>query len=155
MVVMDQFTRRIIGFAVHVGNVDGPAVFRMFNEIIAGQDALPFYLSSDQANLRILNVTEVKTVPYVPRVTSLRRAVDRNSATGTPRPPTALDRPRPGAQTLRCSRRITTALAFTERSAVSHPIPDLRPELRRSPDCKTIAGRAIAVGSISYRLPPD
>jgi hypothetical protein len=28
-------------------------------------------------------------------------------------------------------------------------------ELRRSPDCKTIAGRAIAVGSINYRLPPD
>jgi transposase InsO family protein len=76
MVVMHQFTRRIIGFAVHVGNVDGPAVCRMFNEIIAGQDALPFHLSSDhdplfefrqwQANLRILEVTEMKTVPYVP-----------------------------------------------------------------------------------------
>ena len=76
MVVMDQFTRRIIGFAVHAGNVDGPAVCRMFNEIITTQDALPVHLSSDhdplfefrqwRANLRILEVTELKTVPYVP-----------------------------------------------------------------------------------------
>jgi transposase InsO family protein len=76
MVVMDQFTRRIIGFAVHAGNVDGPAVCRMFNEIIAGQDVLPSHLSSDHdplfefrqwsANLRILDVNELKTVPYVP-----------------------------------------------------------------------------------------
>lgn len=76
MVVLDQATRRIIGFAVHAGNVDGPAVCRMFNEIIAGHDALPFWLSSDhdplfefrqwRANLRILEVNELKTVPYVP-----------------------------------------------------------------------------------------
>jgi putative transposase len=31
MVVMDQFTRRIIGFAVQPGAVDGPALCRMFN----------------------------------------------------------------------------------------------------------------------------
>jgi hypothetical protein len=30
MVVMDQYTRRIIGFAVHTGNLDGPALCRMF-----------------------------------------------------------------------------------------------------------------------------
>jgi hypothetical protein len=30
MVVMDQYTRRIIGFGVHAGNVDGPALCRMF-----------------------------------------------------------------------------------------------------------------------------
>jgi putative transposase len=76
MVVMDQFTRRIIGFAVQPGSLDGPAICRMFNEIIAGRDILPFHLSSDndplfefrqwQANLRILEVTELKTVPYVP-----------------------------------------------------------------------------------------
>ena len=29
MVVMDQYTRRIVGFAVHAGNVDGPALCRM------------------------------------------------------------------------------------------------------------------------------
>jgi putative transposase len=38
MVIMDQYTRRIIGFAVHVGNVDGPALCRMFNEATSGQD---------------------------------------------------------------------------------------------------------------------
>ncbi|HUF72444.1 MAG TPA: integrase core domain-containing protein [Gammaproteobacteria bacterium] len=76
MVVMDQFTRRVVGFAVSVGDLDGPAVCRMFNDIISRRDALPRYLSTDhdplfefhrwKANLRILEVTEVKTVPYVP-----------------------------------------------------------------------------------------
>ena len=32
MVVMDQYTRRIVGFAVHAVNVDGPALCRMFND---------------------------------------------------------------------------------------------------------------------------
>jgi hypothetical protein len=75
-VVMDQYTRRIIGFGVHAGTVDGVALCRMFNRAIRGQRWLPKYLSSDhdphykfhqwQANLRILEVTEIKTVPYVP-----------------------------------------------------------------------------------------
>ncbi len=46
MVVIDQFTRRIIGFAVHPGDCDGIAYCRMFNQIIAGK-SLPKYLSSD------------------------------------------------------------------------------------------------------------
>jgi putative transposase len=75
LVVMDQFTRRIIGFGVQRGVVDGLALCRMFNSAIRGQ-APPKYVSSDhdplyrfqqwQANLRVLDVTEVKTVPYVP-----------------------------------------------------------------------------------------
>jgi hypothetical protein len=75
MVVMDQFSRRIAGFAVYAGTVDGPAVCRMFNRIVSGSIP-PQYLSSDNdplflfrqwsANLRILYVPEVKTVPYVP-----------------------------------------------------------------------------------------
>jgi hypothetical protein len=36
MVVMDQYTRRIIGFSVHAGNVDGTAVCRMFNDATSG-----------------------------------------------------------------------------------------------------------------------
>ena len=36
MVVMDQYTRRIIGFAVHAGNVDGQSVCRMFHRATAG-----------------------------------------------------------------------------------------------------------------------
>jgi putative transposase len=75
LVVMDQFTRRIIGFGIHRGIVDGVALCRMFQRAIRGQ-SLPTYLSSDhdplyrfhqwQANLRVLEVTEIKTVPYVP-----------------------------------------------------------------------------------------
>ena len=75
LVVMDQFTRRIIGFGVHRGIVDGAALCGMFHRAIRGQ-GLPKYLSSDhdplyrfhqwQANLRVLEVTEIKTVPYVP-----------------------------------------------------------------------------------------
>jgi putative transposase len=75
LVVMDQFTRRIIGFAVHRGVVDGVALCRMFNRTIH-TPTLPKYLSSDhdplyrfyrwRANLRILEIQEIKTVPYVP-----------------------------------------------------------------------------------------
>src|SRR5215469_14521650 len=77
LVVMDQCTRRIMGFGVHAGTVDGVALCRMFNRAIRGQRRMPKYLSSDhdplyrfeqcQANLRILEVTEIKTVPCVPR----------------------------------------------------------------------------------------
>jgi len=77
LVVMDQYTRPIIGFGVQAGTVDGVALGRMFNRAIRGQRWLPKYLSSDhdplykfhpwQANLRILEVTEIKTVPYVPQ----------------------------------------------------------------------------------------
>jgi transposase InsO family protein len=75
LVVMDQFTRRIVGFGVHLGAVDGIGLCRMFNGAIRDQTP-PTYLSSDhdrlfechrwQANLRILDVEEVKAVPYAP-----------------------------------------------------------------------------------------
>ena len=75
LVVMDQFTRRIIGFGVHAGVPDGIALCRIFNRAIR-QRRTPKYLSADddplyefhrwKANLRILEVTEIKTVPYVP-----------------------------------------------------------------------------------------
>ncbi|MGH9142032.1 MAG: integrase core domain-containing protein [Vicinamibacterales bacterium] len=76
LVVMDHWTRRIVGFGVHRGVVDGVALCRMFNRATSGQSP-PTYLSADhdplyrfhqwQANLRILNIQEIKTVPYVPR----------------------------------------------------------------------------------------
>ena len=43
---MDQFSRKIIGFAAHKGNIDGVATCRMFNEIISN-NALPKYISTD------------------------------------------------------------------------------------------------------------
>jgi len=36
-VLMDQFTRRIIGFGVHAGDVDGVTLCRMFNTAISTQ----------------------------------------------------------------------------------------------------------------------
>ena len=72
---MDQFTRRIVGFGINRGIVDGPTLCRMFQQAIQRQ-SLPKYLSTDndplyrfhqwQANLRVLEVQEIKTVPYVP-----------------------------------------------------------------------------------------
>ena len=75
LVVMDHYTRRIVGFGVHRGVVDGVALCRMFNRATRGHTP-PTYVSSDQdplyrfgqwqRNLRILDVQEIKTVPYVP-----------------------------------------------------------------------------------------
>ena len=60
---------------VQAGDVDGAALCRMFNKAISTND-VPKHLSSDndplflyhqwQANLRILGVDEIKTVPYTP-----------------------------------------------------------------------------------------
>ncbi len=75
MIVLDQYSRRIVGFAVHAGDPDGITVCCMFNKIISGKP-LPKYLSTDndplfefnrwQANLRILEIDEIKSVPGVP-----------------------------------------------------------------------------------------
>jgi len=76
MVVMDRYTRRIVGFAVHGGALDGPAICRMFGHIVAQAGATPKSLSSDhdplfefhrwKTNLRVLEIREIKTVPDVP-----------------------------------------------------------------------------------------
>jgi putative transposase len=46
MVVMDQYTRRIIGFGVLAGNVVGPALCRLLGEATSGQN-WPTHISSD------------------------------------------------------------------------------------------------------------
>ena len=76
MVVMDVFTHRIVGFGVAPANLDGPGVCRMFNRAVTRQ-RMPKYLSSDHdplfrfqrwlANLRILEVDEIKSIPCTPR----------------------------------------------------------------------------------------
>jgi putative transposase len=76
MVVMDVFTRRVIGFGVAAAYLDGPSVCRMFNRAIARQ-RMPKHLSSDHdplfrlqrwlANLRILEIDEIKSIPCTPR----------------------------------------------------------------------------------------
>jgi len=75
IVVMDVFTRRIIGFAVEAADIDGVSVCRMFNHA-AAKHPPPRYLSSDndplflyhrwRANLRVLDINEIKSVPYTP-----------------------------------------------------------------------------------------
>jgi len=75
LVVMDQFTRRLIGVGVHRGAVADADLCRMFNAAIHGHGA-PRHLSTDhdplfeahrwKANLRILEIDEIKTVPHVP-----------------------------------------------------------------------------------------
>ncbi len=75
LVVMDQWSRRIIGFGVWVGPVSGPALCRMFNQAISTHPT-PNYISTDhdplfkfhrwKANLRIMDIDEIKTIPYTP-----------------------------------------------------------------------------------------
>jgi putative transposase len=95
MVVIDQFSRRIIGFAVHAGDCDGVVNCRMFNQI-KSVHATPKYISSDsdplflfhrwQSNLRILEIGELKSVagtptshPFIERVigTTRRECLDQ------------------------------------------------------------------------------
>jgi transposase InsO family protein len=83
MVVMDLFTRRIVGIGVEPAHIDGAAVFRMFNQAKSKQP-LPKHLSTDddplfrfhrwRANLRVLEMEEIKTVPFVPN--SLTRSLN-------------------------------------------------------------------------------
>jgi putative transposase len=75
MVVMDQCTRRIIGFAVHAGSVDGQSVCQMFYHATA-REGWPKRISTDndslylynqwRANLRVLDIEEIKSLPHVP-----------------------------------------------------------------------------------------
>jgi putative transposase len=74
MVVMDVFSRRIIGFGVARAYIEGASVCRMFNRAIAGQP-LPKHISTDHdplfrfhrwlANLRVLEIDKIKSVPHV------------------------------------------------------------------------------------------
>lgn len=72
---MDQYSRRIIGLGTDQEEVEAIALCRMFDPAISGSDP-PRYMSSDndplfrlqrgQANLGILDITEIKTVPHIP-----------------------------------------------------------------------------------------
>ena len=75
MWVMDVLTRRFVGCAVERAYIDGVSVCRMFNHAIAGQP-LPKHVSTDHdplfrfnrwlANLCVLEIKKIKSVPYVP-----------------------------------------------------------------------------------------
>lgn len=75
LVVMDQYTRRTIGFSVHTGNIDDPSLCRMFDSATSGQ-GWPERISSDndplfqyhrwKYNIRVLDTEEIKSVQHVP-----------------------------------------------------------------------------------------
>ena len=75
VVIDDVFTRRIIGFGIERGSIDGLSVCRMFNHAVTGRPS-PKHVSSDHdplfrfhrwlANLRVREIEEVKSVPYAP-----------------------------------------------------------------------------------------
>ena len=75
MLVMDVFTRRIIGFGVERAYIDGVSVCRMFN-CATYAESKSTRLSTDHdplfrfhrwlANLRVLEIEEIKSVPCAP-----------------------------------------------------------------------------------------
>ena len=75
MVVVDQFSRRIVGFSVHQGDLTGSKVCWMFNRVILRQ-SLPDRLSTDndalfksyrwQANVDVHGLDTINSVPNAP-----------------------------------------------------------------------------------------
>ena len=76
MVVMDPFTRKIVGFSVRQGSLSGGNICYMDSKIASGKD-WPRYISPDhdplfnywlwKANLENnFNIQEIKSVPYCP-----------------------------------------------------------------------------------------
>ena len=75
LVMMDVWSRQIIGFSTCSGPVDGPTICRMFNKV-ASQKNMPLYISTDhdplfqfhrwKANLGVLEIEEIKSIPFTP-----------------------------------------------------------------------------------------
>ena len=110
LVVMDQYTRRIVGFGIHAGVVDGRALCRMFNHAIRGQS------SPTRSQLRLRSALPVPPMARQPSgpagdrsqecpvraaVPSVCRTVDRHTATRMLGSHAVLVRTRPGKETVR------------------------------------------------------
>jgi putative transposase len=75
MVVIDVFTRRLIGCAVEAGSIDGVGVCRLFKRAVARR-SMPKRISTDHdplfrfhrrlANLRIREIEQIKSYPLRP-----------------------------------------------------------------------------------------
>jgi putative transposase len=95
LLVMAQFTRRLLGFGVQRDAVTGADVSRMFNAAIHRQ-GMPRHLSTDHdpvfeahcwaANLRILEIDEDQDGPACAMVPPVRRAPHWNGSSRIPRP---------------------------------------------------------------------
>lgn len=76
MIVIDVYSRRIVGFPTQASTCTGPTVCRMLNEILANTSTVPIQIGTDndplfrfhrwEANLRIHGIEEIKTVPEIP-----------------------------------------------------------------------------------------
>src|SRR6056297_3529483 len=75
MVVMHQYTRRIIGFGVHALNVDGRALCRIFSDATSDQGWTKILAQTTtryfndhrwKTNRCVLEVKEIKALPHVP-----------------------------------------------------------------------------------------
>jgi hypothetical protein len=105
MVVMDLFSPRIIGFAVEPADIDGIGVCRILNRVIAGQPRSK-YLSSDndplfrfhrwRANLRILEIDEIKGRAVRAMLAPACRTAHRDDPARIPGPCPGLESRRPG-----------------------------------------------------------
>jgi len=144
MVVMDVFTRRIIGFGVAMADLDGPDICRMFNRATA-QQTPPKYLSSDNdplfryhrwlANLRILEVDEIKAIPCTPRshafverlIGSVRREyLDRTLFWNQSDLERKLDSYKAYYNQHRCHTGLAGATPADRSGALRHPIASLK-----------------------------
>ena len=140
LVVMDQDTRRIVGFGIHAGTVDGRALCRMFNHAIRGLSR-PKRLSSDNdplcrfhqwcANLRGPCRPKGCHMPACSALTPARRSsctppMSLRAAAMTSREstPGRLDGTRPSASTSSLSMTVTpdsTPLRCHRRPRPSRP----------------------------------
>jgi transposase InsO family protein len=156
MVVMDQYTRRITGLTVHAGDVDGQALCQMFNHATAGTE-WPKRISTDndplyryhqwKANLRILDIEEIESLPHVPMsqpflerlIGSIRWDVLDQTLFWTATDP---------ENKLGPIRPATTSIGVTPAGTA---LPRLFPKLAMSLISEITAGRSIVVACFSYR----
>ncbi len=162
LVVMDQCTRRIIGLAVHSGDVDGSVLVSLFNNATSGQ-GWPERISTDndpifqyhrwKASLRILEIEEIKSLPYVPMshpfverlIGSIRRELLDQTFFWTA---TDLE------NKLRAYhiRLTTTSIDVTLAGMV---LPQQITDPEKSSISTTTAGKSIVVGFFSFRWLPE
>jgi len=76
MLVMDQYTRKIVGFSINKGPMNGSNICYMFNQVICNESP-PKYLSRDHdplfnyhlwgVNLDLYGIEELKSIPFIPQ----------------------------------------------------------------------------------------
>jgi putative transposase len=76
MVVMDVYSRKIIGYSIQAKACTGQSVCRMFNEILSTSAYTPKRVVCDndplfryhqwQANFRLSEIEEIKSIPEIP-----------------------------------------------------------------------------------------